>query len=85
MLARFAVHTNMLANIEFQFECVLEFERQIERSFSISYVFFYMNTCGLHRSLHFKMADNKETSDVTPTTKAKKFNWDEDDVEKGVG
>ena len=28
------------------------------------------------------MADNRETSEVTPTTKAKKFNWDEDDVEK---
>ena len=28
------------------------------------------------------MADIKETSDVTPTTKAKKFNWDEDDIEK---
>ena len=41
-----------------------------------------MNTCGLPCSLHFKMADNRETSDVTPTTKAKKFNWDEDDVEK---
>lgn len=41
-----------------------------------------MNTRGLHSSLHFKMADNTETSDVTPTTKAKKFIWDEDDVEK---
>ena len=28
------------------------------------------------------MADNRETSEVTPTTKAKKFNWNEDDVEK---
>ena len=41
-----------------------------------------MNTCGLPCSLHLKMADIKETSDVTPTTKAKKFNWDEDDIEK---
>ena len=41
-----------------------------------------MNTCGLPCLLHFKMADNRETSDITPTTKAKKFNWDEDDVEK---
>ena len=71
-----------LADMEFQFECVLEFDRRNRTFIQHFECFFYMNTCGLPCSLHFKMADNRETSDVTPTTKAKKFNWNEDDVEK---
>ena len=82
MFVRFAVRTNMLADMEFQFECVLEFDRRNRTFIQHFECFFYMNTCGLPCSLYFKMADNRETSDATPTTKAKKFNWDEDDVEK---